>query len=47
VRIPDVPTFGVKSISSLDLIATCELLKHGIVVLGIVACDMADLLRSR
>jgi hypothetical protein len=41
--VPDVPMPNVEKGPDLDLITARELVQHGIVVLGIVACYVSDL----
>jgi hypothetical protein len=43
---PNLMVFDIKILSHLDAIAVCKLLQHGIIVLGIVACDMTNLYQN-
>jgi hypothetical protein len=40
---PNLMEFDIKILSCLDAIAVHKLLQHGIIVLGIVTCDMTNL----
>jgi hypothetical protein len=40
---PDVAAFHVESGTCLEEVAACELLKHCVIVLGIVTSDVANL----
>ena len=45
--LPDMSTLHVKSGAGLEEVAMRKFLKHGIVVLGVVACDVPNLEKQR
>ena len=42
-HLPDLTMFDIKIISNLDTIAARKFLHHRVVVFGVVACDMTNL----